>query len=381
MNIVSRKNSQRRKRILLGQLTALGDCLYATTIARQIKNDNPDCHLTWAISSACRSILIDNPHIDHIWEISSSGRHEENEMWAQFENEAHERKQTGEFDEIYLTQIHPNNWQNFDGTVRASIFRGYPRPITVPVNPVINLLPEEIKNTKEFANKHSLTKKSDVIFFEYTFNSGQSFVTPDFALEVSEHIIKAIPTACVILSAKKPIQPSNKNIIDGSKLSFRENAELTKYCSLLIGCSSGLSWLCTSEWAKPLPMIQLLLKECSVFASFVHDYEFRGENTDSIIEMTECSSDKLIKCIVCSLTKGFTSAKLKFHERIPLNFDYYCKSLSSPINKGKYQQVLCSISVTIKRYGLNFQLLKSLVFTCINYGPKYFLNLFNNYRK
>ena len=30
----------RRKRILLGQLAARGDCLYATAIARQIKADN-----------------------------------------------------------------------------------------------------------------------------------------------------------------------------------------------------------------------------------------------------------------------------------------------------------------------------------------------------
>ena len=381
MNSVSKKSSQQRKRILLGQLMALGDCLYATTIARQIKRDNPDCHLTWAISSPCRSILIGNPHVDDIWEVFSSGRHGENEVWDQFEHKARERKQAGEFDEIYLTQIHPNNWKNFDGTVRASIFRGYPRPISVPVNPVIKLLPEEIENTKKFANKHSLTKKSDVILFEYNFDSGQSFVTSDFALEVSEQIIKAIPTACIILSAKKPIQTSNKNIIDGSKLSFRENAELTKYCSLFIGCSSGLSWLCTSEWAKPLPMIQLLSKKCSVFASFVHDYEFRGENTDSIIEMTECSSDKLIECVVCSLTKGFKNAKLRFHERIPLNFDYYCKSLFWCIKKGRYQQVLRSISVTIKRYGLNFQLLKSLVFICIYYSPRYFLNLFSNSRK
>ena len=30
---------------------------------------------------------------------------------------------------------------------------------------------------------------------------------------------------------------ADDRIIDGSKLSFRENAELTKYCTLLIGCS------------------------------------------------------------------------------------------------------------------------------------------------
>src|SRR5512138_3038540 len=44
-----------QRRVLLGQLEANGDCVYATTVARQIKTDNPDCHLTWAIGSRCRN--------------------------------------------------------------------------------------------------------------------------------------------------------------------------------------------------------------------------------------------------------------------------------------------------------------------------------------
>ena len=37
-------------KVSLVQLDANGDCLYATTIARQIKQDYPGCHLTWWIS-------------------------------------------------------------------------------------------------------------------------------------------------------------------------------------------------------------------------------------------------------------------------------------------------------------------------------------------
>ena len=65
---------QERKRILLGQLGSFGDCLYATTVARQIKVDFPECHLTWAIGSPYRSILDNSPDVDDIWEVPFSSR-------------------------------------------------------------------------------------------------------------------------------------------------------------------------------------------------------------------------------------------------------------------------------------------------------------------
>ena len=48
------------------QLYSNGDCLYATTVARQIKNDYPDCHITWAIASFCKDIINLNPFVDDV---------------------------------------------------------------------------------------------------------------------------------------------------------------------------------------------------------------------------------------------------------------------------------------------------------------------------
>ena len=78
------------------------------------------------------------------------------------------------------------------------------------------------------------------------------------------------------MSSQIEIVSNDPHIISGHTLSFRENAELTKYCSLLVGCSSGITWLATSDWAKPLPMIQLLRKDKGVYASVVHDHEHFG---------------------------------------------------------------------------------------------------------
>ena len=58
-----------RERILLVHLIANGDCLMATTVARQIKTDFPGSHLTWAIGYKCRHVIDNNPYVDEIWSV------------------------------------------------------------------------------------------------------------------------------------------------------------------------------------------------------------------------------------------------------------------------------------------------------------------------
>lgn len=350
-----------RKKILLGQLVRLGDCVLATAVARQIKTDHPGCHLTWAIGSLNRAILEGNPYVDEIWEISIQPGGETDDAWIKFEKEAIARKKRGDFDEIYLTQIYPNNYRNFDGTIRYSIFRGYPKSITVPVTPVIVLTNAEVEKVQTFAQNHGLRNKKNVILFECSAQSKQSFVTPEFALEAARLLTKKCPDVYVILSSNIPITTSDARIIDGSVITLRENAELTKYCSLLVGCSSGISWLCTSDWAKPLPMVQLLKKATSVFASFVHDYEYRKASTDLIIEMTDCSPEHLVQCLEVIIKNDFAAARTEYHETIPLTFDYYAWSLGNQLLKGHFAQALESIGVTIHRYGLRPKLISALL--------------------
>ncbi len=345
------KNINRRKRFLIGQLGSFGDCLYATTVARQIKTDYPDCHLTWAIGSPYRSILDGNPYVDEIWEFPLSSRTDLLDRWQQFEDEAVERKKRGDFDEIFLTQVFPNNLKNFDGTIRSSILRGYNKPITVPVSPVIRLSPTEIEHVRSFAKSHHLEERKHVVLFECSPKSGQSFVTLDFALGVSKKLIEQIPDLCVIVSSNDPVGSTDEQIIDGSVLSFRENAELTKYCTLLIGCSSGISWLSTSDWAKPLPMIQLLKKKTFMYASFVHDHEYHGISADSIIEMTECSEDILADCISTIISRGFLKARQKYHEKMKVNFRHYAAIVVTTfMQNGRYKDVISSLRITFNRW-------------------------------
>ncbi|WP_347272767.1 hypothetical protein [Candidatus Kuenenia sp.] len=346
------------KRILLGQLAARGDCLYATTISHQIKVDYPKCHLTWAIGTMCSSILIGNPYVDEIWEIPIVNHEDVYEAWQRFETEASERKKKGDFDEVFLTQIFPNNFQNFDGSVRSSLFRGYPNPITVPISPVLRLLPSEVEKVRYFSESNHIQAYKNVILFEYSSKSGQSFVTPYFALEVAHSLIRKFQDMCVILSSDIPIQSNNERIIDGSVLSFRENAELTKYCTLLIGCSSGISWLSTSDWAKPLKMVQLLKKDKSIYGSFIYDFKYYNISTKEIIEITDCPVERVVNCIETIITKGFSEARLLFSENIPLTFESYKQIHLNFILGYKIKKSIILLLSNIERHGFHWQIIK-----------------------
>jgi hypothetical protein len=346
----------RPKRILLGQLNSYGDCLYATVIARQIKTDYPECHLTWAIGSMCRSILEGNPYVDDIWEIPLTNIVEVTEVWHRFEQQASDRKKRGDFDEVFLTQLAPGNLQNYDGTIRSSIMRAYGKPITVPLSPVLRLSTAEVENVRSFMETHRLVNSSMVILIESSPRSGQSFLTQEFALEAAHKLLRIVPNARIILSSNMSFLSPDERIIDGSCLSLRENAELTKYCSMLVGGSSGISWIATSDWARPLPMIQLLKADAMWFASFIHDYEYWGLPTDTILEMTECPVDKVVDCLVTALTYGFPAARTKYHETIPMSFHGYQMIMSILLRRGSFIKAIRLLSINIKRHGLRPQL-------------------------
>ncbi|MBQ1809022.1 MAG: glycosyltransferase family 9 protein, partial [Selenomonas sp.] len=53
-------------RILIIRLSAIGDVLHATTVARHLKGIMPGCHLTWLVSPPADKMLEGNPYIDEI---------------------------------------------------------------------------------------------------------------------------------------------------------------------------------------------------------------------------------------------------------------------------------------------------------------------------
>ncbi len=339
-------------KILLGQLGMNGDCLYATTLARQIKHDFPGCHLTWAIASACRSVIEENPYVDQIWEIHAKGWDQIAATWSWLVHEVRHQISQGRFDHVFLTQVYPDNSHNFDGTARPSLFRAYPHAITVPVQNILRLRQEEVDRVRTFAQQHRLTEHNPVILFEYTFSSQQSYINQDYALSVAAELVNQLPNASIILSSHRPIATPNSRIIDGSSLSLRETAELTKYCDLFIGCSSGITQVVLTDWAKPLPMIQLLGVGTPVFASIVHDLQYWGISTDTIIEMADASVETVVDCVVNALEQSVLSARQKFHQELYPDFSAYLKQIRDhTLYKGFFRSAVQAILNTAHRYG------------------------------
>jgi heptosyltransferase-1 len=52
------------ERILIVRLSARGDVVQSTPVARALKAAVPDCHLTWAVHDVSAPLLAGNPHID-----------------------------------------------------------------------------------------------------------------------------------------------------------------------------------------------------------------------------------------------------------------------------------------------------------------------------
>lgn len=344
-------------RLLLGQLGANGDCLYATILARQLRHDYPDAHITWAISSQCVGLLRNNPFVDEVWEVPIANWDEHATMWRVFEREATRRLLRHEFDHGVLSQIWPNNFQNFDGTVRPSILRAYGKPITVPIENIIYLTKQEEDRVDNFVRVAGLKVFDHRILFECSSRSGQSFANQDLAQEVAEHVYTRLPGATIILSSHLPIRLRHHHSRYAGTLTLREIAGLTRYCTMFVGAASGGTVAATSTAAARLPMIQLLTRHTSVFASFAHDFEYFGLPNGHILEMTEEDPVRIAECIATVARDGMAIAHEKCGAPIPLDFNHYLSLSSCLTGSHRYLDAAMSLTVTAKRYGWRPELL------------------------
>ena len=347
-----------RKRILLGHLNSNGDCLFATVIARQIKEaDHPGCHLTWAVSSRCKQSVELNPFVDEIWEVPIASSTAGVGEWSAFVADAQDRKAKGEFDIIYLTQIFDENWFNYDGGIRSSTYNNYPNQVTVPYQPVIELSYSEVERVKDFAGQHRLETFKKVILVECGADSFETALSPRSAFELASQLTADDPELAFILSSNKKIESETPQIVDASVLSFRENAELSKYCDLFVGCGSGISWLMTTNWAKKLDLILIIKAEHVPFPSMIYDHEYVGLSTNHIIEIQSGTDaiPKLKACLSEIQSGGFARARKSFNEKIFLaNYNFLYDQVRTALSKFEFGKAFGCLRRCIRRNGVNF---------------------------
>ena len=346
------------QKILLVQLYSNGDCLYATAIARQIKRDFPGCHLTWAISGWCKSIIANNPYVDDVLEVNTVAKNDA-PAFRRFKKHILQQQKEGIYDQVFIVHNTDTNHAYYDGSIRSSILKAYPNPVTVPIQPVLRLFPEEIIRANNFANDHHLKSYEHVILFEYAPQSGQSNMTPDLALQVAE-AISTTNNAAVILSSANKINHPNKAIIDGSGLTLRETAALSHHCTFLLGSSSGITWITTSEAGKLLPMVQLLNPSTRWSNPISRDFERFHIPTDKVIELSAFNVASIVDCVNVAL-KDFKKAKQQFNQTIPLSFKTTRNIIYNLLCYLEFKAILRHIKVNREVYGNNWTFYKEVV--------------------
>ena len=310
-----------KTKVLLVQLGANGDCLFVTTIAKQIKEvDYPGCELTWMVGSKYRAILTNNEYVDQIIEIQLSESYNLSNARENISNTLKEIKAYEKYDEVFITDYYLKTRRNWFGTIRSSLFRQYNHPLKINLTPHLVLKTDEIDHVRAFANTHLLSKENGFnILFECAPLSGQSDMTVARALEIAQLLIQDNSKTKVILSSANKINSTNENIIDASSLTWRENAELIKYCHLLLGCSSGISWINTSDWTPSIPTIQTINPSYfnnMISCSMKLDFNYFKLPTDAIIEMHNANNLEIVEAVKLSMI-SFNDAKKKFDKEVP----------------------------------------------------------------
>ncbi len=359
------------KKIILVQLFSNGDCLYATAIARQIKKDFPDCHLTWAISGFCKNIISSNPYIDEIKEVNEVPKNDV-VAFRKFKRKIFKEKKRGKWDKVFVTHNMDENQALYDGTIRGMIFRAYAKPVNVPIQPVLILNDDEKEKVKQFAFQHQLSKFKNLILWEYAPQSGQSVLNFDFVKKIAEKIT-GIPGTCVILSSGQSFTGTDK-IIDASALSVRENAELTHYCTLLIGCSSGITWLSTSTAAKQLPMLQLLNPQAYFLNAPSEDFHRFGILREDLIEMTNINEDRIFDCIKTIIDDNFETAKTIFNDKLLLQFNTTRKIIYNLLCYLHFRAIIKHYRIITSVYGRQPEFLKQFYLAIITFPFKLIAN-------
>jgi hypothetical protein len=307
-------------RIAILILNNFGDILYATPIARQIKEiDFPNCTLTWIVSRQCSSLLTNHPFIDYLEIVELNNLGEVNSSkWETIRDFYISEVKKKVYDELFILQPIRGNFLRYRWGIRQMIIDAYPHKIKVPLTPIINLSSVETSRVSHFVDQNGILNYKNRILFEFSPKSGQSKLTQEMAINLAKGVVGMNESTCIILSSNISLELNHSGVFNANNLSFKENAELLNNCTLLVGCSSGISWLSTSTWCKQINTIQFLNYEVPWFNSMKVDFEQNNLDSAKLLELYEFSGQSLLEVINFSLNEDFNRAKQKFDQPLPV---------------------------------------------------------------
>lgn len=316
-------------KIALLLLNNNGDVLYATPVARQIKErDFPGCRLTWIVAKQCSDVLRNNPFVDHLEIVPLNALKDVYAgEWEKIKAAYANKLATGEYDRLFILQPYEKNFLLYTTCIRKMILDAYPFPVTVPLTPLLVLSDEERANVSRFIAANGIERYQNRIVFEFAPSSGQSNISVDEVMRIAEQLVNQNPSTCVVLSSGLPLAITNPNVFNARVLTFKENAELLNRCTFLLGCSSGISWLSTSGYCKALPTVQYLNKYAPWFNSLKADFEINGFDTSHLIELYDFDGNLIVEAVNACLAKGVAVAKATYDQ--PLQKHYLLNNFLS----------------------------------------------------
>jgi hypothetical protein len=275
--------------------------------------------LTFIVAREYASILVGNPDVDSVETIDLSVAGDPYaDGWRSVRRSVEGRVKAGEFTRAFFTQILPDNCTLYDGLIRSTTYRGYGGKVKGPHRPVLVNTVEEVERALKFATDHGFNQFRHVFLFECSPGSGQSVMDTTRAEAIAQSVLATTHgDVLFVLSSPSPLQKALRGLADASQLTFRENAALTNYCTGFVGCSSGLTWLATSEAARPLPMLQILTrapKQFLSFASVACDFRKFGLDWSKVIELPDPDNARVVECLLRWIEQGYGAARSDFHE-------------------------------------------------------------------
>lgn len=337
-------------RIAFHLLYSNGDCLFGTTLVRQLKEDYPHAEIIWHISEQAKGMALNNPDVSEI--VTYDIKKEPGDVvWARNEEKLKQDLAAGRIDKLVSPQIIGDNERHYTGTIRSTILKQYHKgPLSAGTRPFLYMSADEKKSVEAFANQNNLSSFNKVVLFECMPLSGQVPMNPDKALNFCERIIESgIKDVCFILTSGQKITSKYTQIVDASVLTIRENYELLKSVDLVIGCSSGISWMSFAHGLGSKPMFQLMDNKSFYFNSFHRDCRILHEDSQHIAESLYISDEQVYQNIYAFVTD--TQRFLKNHQdEIPDRSRTLYSLSRRHLLAGKYGNV---ISLLKNSYHLN----------------------------
>ena len=349
-------------------LNNYGDILYATPIAKQIKEyDYPGSHLTWIVSQQCSDILKNNGFIDDLDIIASNELNlVYNNRFELIEKAYKQKLDDGVYDKLFILQPKGKNFVNYKTCLRRLILDRYPIPIHVSLRPIVFLTQEEKNNVCRFVEYNNIESFNNKILFEFSGKSGQSSISLPEAIQIAEKIVEGNESTCVILSSDQKLDIKNEKIFNAQVLTFKENAQLINHCTLLVGCSSGITWLSTSGYCKPVPSIQFLKTNVPWLNSIKEDYRINNLDPQNILELYKFDNNLIFEVVNYFLQNGMNKARFKYDQEYKqeYSFNNFYQITKNFIRQGYYKNFLSFLFKNLNR-GIPFVLF-NVKFLCVD---------------